>query len=118
MFRTASSRLLLDMDRWFARAIWLAAWFQWTLALPSQNSASAVWSSVRVDPVFRPSALTALKSFEYVRLVRPRGGPGWNWVLLTRTNIEVNASPWAAIGAIAGGVGRHWPTAVPPVNGG
>jgi hypothetical protein len=45
-----------------ARAIWFAAWFQCTLALPSQNGASAVWSGVRVDPVPRPSALTALKS--------------------------------------------------------
>ena len=62
MFSTASNRLLSDIDRWLARAIWLAAWFQCTLAFPSQNGASAVWSSVRVDPVFRPSALTLLKS--------------------------------------------------------
>ena len=41
-----------------------------------------------------------------------------NWVLLTRTNIVVNANPWALIAPNAGGVGRHWPTAVPPVNGG
>jgi hypothetical protein len=61
-FRTASSRLLSDMDRWLARAIWFAAWFQWTLALNSQNLASAVCSSLRVDPVLRPSALTVLKS--------------------------------------------------------
>ena len=27
-FNTANNRLLLDMDRCFAREIWLAAWFQ------------------------------------------------------------------------------------------
>ena len=74
------------------------------LALPSQNGASAVWSAVRVDPVLRPSALTVLKSSVYATLVRARGGPGWNWVLLTKANIEVNADPWALI-ADASGVG-------------
>src|SRR6266542_1823801 len=58
MFRTARSRLLADRDKWLARAIWFAAWFQWTLALPSQNGARAVSSSVRVDSVLRPSAFT------------------------------------------------------------
>ena len=32
--------------------------------------------------------------------------------------MSVNANPWALIGPNAGGVGRHWPTAVPPLNGG
>jgi hypothetical protein len=49
-------------------------------------------------------------------LPNPRGGGGLNCVLLARTNIAVKASPWALIGPNAGGVGRHWPVAVPPVN--
>jgi hypothetical protein len=95
------------MDSWLALAIRLAAWFQGTVAFPSQNGASAVWSSVRVDPVMRPSALTWLKSSVYVALSRLRGGPGLNWVLLTSTNGFVNANPWALMGPNAGGVGRH-----------
>src|SRR5262249_59372786 len=59
-----------------------------------------------------------LKSSVYVALVRPRGGPGSNRVLVGTTNIAVCASIWALIARNAGGVGRHWPTAVPPVNGG
>ena len=72
----ASSRLLSDIDRWLARAIWLAAWFQWTLALPSQNGASAVCSigARRSGP-----ATERLDGVEIIRvgvLIRPRGGPG------------------------------------------
>ena len=68
--------------------------------------------------MFRPSAFTALKSSVYVALVRPRGGPGLNWALLSRTNVAVKANAWALMAANAGGVGRHWPTTVPPVNAG
>jgi hypothetical protein len=39
-------------------------------------------------------------------------------VLLSRTNVAVNANPCALIGPNRGGVGRHCPTAVPPTNGG
>src|SRR6266542_483830 len=61
---------------------------------------------------------SALKSAAYVALSSARGGAGLNWLLLVRTNIEVNANPWALIGPEAGSVGRHCPTAVPPVNAG
>ena len=61
--------------------------------------------------------IESARSSVYVPLVRPRGGPGSNWVLLVRTNIAVNANPWALIAPDNGGVGRHWPTAVPPLNG-
>ena len=57
-----------------------------------------------------------------VEIVRVRGAgqtPRWSRieldVLLARTNSAVNANPWALMAAQnAGGVGRHWPTAVPP----
>ena len=67
------------------------------------------------------SATERLDGVEIVRVRRAgqtRGGPGSKLVLLTRTNVAVNASPCALIGPNAGGVGRHWPTAVPPVNAG
>ena len=68
-FSTASSRLLSDIDRWFARAIWLAAWFQWTLALPSQNGAS---SRLSIGTRRSGSATERLDGIEVRRVRRAR----------------------------------------------
>jgi hypothetical protein len=62
--------------------------------------------------------LTALKSSAYVVEVNARGEPGWKSVLLSSTNGATKARPWALIGPKAGGVGRHWPISVPPLNAG
>src|SRR3954470_19392210 len=49
-FTTARSRFASERDRLLARSIWFAAWFQWTLAFPSQKRASAVSSSAGQSP--------------------------------------------------------------------
>jgi len=49
---------------------------------------------------------------------RPRGFPGRNRSRLVTTNGAMNANCICTMGWKAGGVGRHCPIAVPPVNGG
>jgi hypothetical protein len=49
---------------------------------------------------------------------RPRGFPGRNWSRLVTTKGAMNANCISTMGWKAGGVGRHCPIAVPPVNGG
>ena len=96
MFKTASSRLLVGHRQVVGarnlvrRLIPVDA----GVPLPERRERRLVFSARRSG--LRPSDLTALKSSVYVSLLRPRGGSGRNWVLLTRTNMIGECQPLRA----------------------
>ena len=122
MFRTASSRLLSDMRQVVGardlvrRLIPVDA----GVALPERRERRLVVRARRSGP-----ATERLDGVEIVRVSGARQTSRRSWLELRVVDQDEHGGECqplrahgCAIGGDAGGVGRHWPTAVPPVNAG
>src|SRR5262249_38730788 len=79
-----------------------------------QSRANCVCSGVRVEPVFRPKALTSFKSAAYCALLKSGGGPGRNCAPLVRAKGVMEPKQGNEADLVPSGTERHCPILVPP----
>src|SRR5579859_275805 len=112
-FKAANSRAVVGRSLWWAAATVWAIWFQKFWIGGAQNFPITVWSAVRVVLVAEPRLCTSLSAAAYSGLVKAGGGPGRNWLPLSRTNGVTCPQVVKTAAGKFGGVGRKSPGFVP-----
>src|SRR5215470_2839531 len=115
---SANSRAFSDRVKCWVWDTLAAIWFQWPGEGSAQNRAISVSSALRTVLLAAPSSLISLKAAVYAALSRAGGAGGRNWSPLVRARGATPPQCGVRPGALAGGVGRHWPGSVPPTYGG
>src|SRR5438874_11461165 len=118
MLSIASRRAFSDNVLWWWAATATAIRFHCTPPLSSQKNAICVCCAVRVELDRLPKDFTSLKSEAYCALVNAGGPGGRAQDGEGIANGTIVAICWNTAVRKSGGVGRHWPGAVPPTYGG
>src|ERR1039458_522526 len=106
----ASNLAVCDIEKWWCAASEVTTGSQWSGGFPAcQNFVKRVWSAVRPEFVELPMLFTSSKSAVYWSLVMATGPAVRNCEGERMTQGVVVANCGSSPGAMAGGVGRHWP---------